>query len=233
LVGFVRSLSATWRRFLLRFALVFIALAIAWSWVLAPVYAQFLAMLGRPVIPAIENTAGTTYWVEGATVYTKRSFVDPTAPRPIEFKIEIWRGYSSYDLILLTALILATPGWSLRQRGRLVGLGLLLITATEFAFFLSTIEYLQVRPVPGLSGSLLYPAGFTRPKQVVFTWIYYFFQTMGRGLFPLLIYWGMIGFTWGQSDAGERKQSEAAEAGRNAPCPCGSGKKYKHCCGKA
>ncbi|MBQ4492496.1 MAG: SEC-C domain-containing protein, partial [Deltaproteobacteria bacterium] len=20
--------------------------------------------------------------------------------------------------------------------------------------------------------------------------------------------------------------------GRNAPCPCGSGKKYKHCCGK-
>ncbi len=23
------------------------------------------------------------------------------------------------------------------------------------------------------------------------------------------------------------------EVGRNAPCPCGSGKKYKKCCGKA
>ena len=22
------------------------------------------------------------------------------------------------------------------------------------------------------------------------------------------------------------------EVGRNDPCPCGSGKKYKHCCGK-
>ena len=22
------------------------------------------------------------------------------------------------------------------------------------------------------------------------------------------------------------------KVGRNAPCPCGSGKKYKHCCGK-
>ena len=25
---------------------------------------------------------------------------------------------------------------------------------------------------------------------------------------------------------------EEAKIGRNAPCPCGSGKKYKHCCGK-
>jgi SEC-C motif-containing protein len=24
-----------------------------------------------------------------------------------------------------------------------------------------------------------------------------------------------------------------AKVGRNDPCPCGSGKKYKHCCGKA
>lgn len=25
---------------------------------------------------------------------------------------------------------------------------------------------------------------------------------------------------------------EAPKIGRNAPCPCGSGKKYKHCCGR-
>jgi preprotein translocase subunit SecA len=25
---------------------------------------------------------------------------------------------------------------------------------------------------------------------------------------------------------------EAPKVGRNAPCPCGSGKKYKNCCGK-
>lgn len=24
----------------------------------------------------------------------------------------------------------------------------------------------------------------------------------------------------------------APEIGRNAPCPCGSGKKYKHCCSR-
>ena len=27
-------------------------------------------------------------------------------------------------------------------------------------------------------------------------------------------------------------QRETAKVGRNDPCPCGSGKKYKHCCGR-
>jgi preprotein translocase subunit SecA len=33
----------------------------------------------------------------------------------------------------------------------------------------------------------------------------------------------------------ERKQPQKAagkKVGRNEPCPCGSGKKYKHCCGR-
>ena len=210
-------------------------LALAW-WAVAPVYAQLLAMLGRPLIPAIENTAGTTYWVEGATVYTKRSFFDPATQRPLIFKVEIWKGYNSYSLILLTSLILATPGWSLPHRGKLLGLGLLLITVTEFAFFLSTIVYSQLKPQPGQTGVFLLPAGFSRPKQIVFSGVYYFFDMMGRGLFPLLIYWGMIGLTWRPIDKGasHRKQRALARPSpsRNAACACGSGKKYKRCCGK-
>jgi preprotein translocase subunit SecA len=31
---------------------------------------------------------------------------------------------------------------------------------------------------------------------------------------------------------GENKSSLPGKPGRNEPCPCGSGKKYKHCCGK-
>ena len=27
-------------------------------------------------------------------------------------------------------------------------------------------------------------------------------------------------------------QSQETKVGRNDPCPCGSGKKYKNCCGK-
>jgi preprotein translocase subunit SecA len=34
----------------------------------------------------------------------------------------------------------------------------------------------------------------------------------------------------------QRKKAEpvrSQKVGRNAPCPCGSGKKYKHCCGRS
>ena len=30
---------------------------------------------------------------------------------------------------------------------------------------------------------------------------------------------------------GETIKRDAPKVGRNEPCPCGSGKKYKHCCG--
>jgi preprotein translocase subunit SecA len=30
----------------------------------------------------------------------------------------------------------------------------------------------------------------------------------------------------------QKMKSDGHKTGRNAPCPCGSGKKYKHCCGK-
>lgn len=35
-----------------------------------------------------------------------------------------------------------------------------------------------------------------------------------------------------QNDFGKRKPTKVIKVGRNDPCPCGSGKKYKRCCGK-
>lgn len=44
---------------------------------------------------------------------------------------------------------------------------------------------------------------------------------------------GKITSTSGSTDGSEKKQpvKKAKKPGRNDPCPCGSGKKYKHCCG--
>jgi uncharacterized protein YecA (UPF0149 family) len=36
---------------------------------------------------------------------------------------------------------------------------------------------------------------------------------------------------WDSMDSGTYER-EAPKIGRNDPCPCGSGKKYKKCCGK-
>jgi preprotein translocase subunit SecA len=35
-----------------------------------------------------------------------------------------------------------------------------------------------------------------------------------------------------QSATAESKEDQVPRVGRNEPCPCGSGKKYKHCHGK-
>ena len=40
---------------------------------------------------------------------------------------------------------------------------------------------------------------------------------------------------YGQSGCGSgtrHRSKETPKVGRNAPCPCGSGKKYKNCCGR-
>ena len=39
-------------------------------------------------------------------------------------------------------------------------------------------------------------------------------------------------FIDGEIESGVPYQREEPKIGRNAPCPCGSGKKYKKCCGK-
>ena len=38
--------------------------------------------------------------------------------------------------------------------------------------------------------------------------------------------------TGGDGSLGNQPKKAKKEPGRNDPCPCGSGKKYKHCCGK-
>jgi len=225
LAAFARSLRGSWRPFLLRFALAYGVLALGWL-ALAPAYAHLLASLGRPLIPVLESTPRSTYSVERARVVAVRWVPEPGSQRIMVVAQELWRGYASYDLVLLAALILATPGWSLRQRSRLLGLGLGLLTLAEIAFFLVAVEATQVQAVAGRSGSVPY-TGFSRPRQILFTWLYYFFQIMGRGLFPLLLYWGMLAVAW--RPPGPRAPEPAVS--RNAPCPCGSGEKYKRCCG--
>jgi preprotein translocase subunit SecA len=40
-------------------------------------------------------------------------------------------------------------------------------------------------------------------------------------------------FSGGDGSAPEPQRRKTKKVGRNDPCPCGSGKKYKKCCGRA
>lgn len=44
--------------------------------------------------------------------------------------------------------------------------------------------------------------------------------------------WSLKGYTENEIEQKDRNAGAAVKVGRNEPCPCGSGKKYKKCCGK-
>ncbi len=225
LAGFVRSLRATWRSVLLRLAGGFVVLALLW-WAIAPVYASLFAAVASPLIPVLEATSGTRYLVEGATVVAARRIPLPQQREIVTIRRKLWDASADYNLALLAALLLATPGWTWRQRVRAMVWGIGLLALTQFAFFLVTVTYTQLWPITTKYGPLR-PPGFSHAKLVLFDWLYAFFEFMGRGFFALLLYWGSLALTWGISS----QPALAQAVGRNDPCPCGSGLKAKRCCG--
>jgi len=54
----------------------------------------------------------------------------------------------------------------------------------------------------------------------------HFFLNGGRQFFSLLVVFLSI-----KISSAKKPKTELVKISRNAPCPCGSGKKFKHCCG--
>jgi hypothetical protein len=223
LAGFARSLRATWPRTLPRLLACLIATALLWALV-APLYASGLAAIGRALSPWLESSPDTLYVVDGAQVLVQRPTWLPKQQRTMPLNWPVWLPAANYGPPLLAALILAAPGWSWRRRGRALAIGLTLLTLTQVVFFLVTVVATQQSPVMSPEG-MIQPAGYSPIKQPIFYALYYFFDAMGRGFFALLIFLGLVAL------GRERPVAAAAAPRRNDPCPCGSGRKYKRCCG--
>lgn len=144
-----------------------------------------------------------------------RSYV---APR-FEATIESSALYA--NIVLLAALLLATPGMRWKRRGLFVGLGLGLLYLSHLAFLISKVEIALIETQHPLAGHKAF-WGFSDD----------FFEIMGKEFFPILI-WLLLGIRYmlGARDK-PLAPSRGRAAGRNAPCPCGSGRKYKVCCGR-
>ncbi len=59
-----------------------------------------------------------------------------------------------------------------------------------------------------------------------------FFEISGKVFFPVLI-WLVLALPYmlGATDRRRKEKVKQHVPGRNDPCPCGSGRKYKFCCG--
>jgi hypothetical protein len=137
----------------------------------------------------------------------------------------VWLASGAFGLPVFAALILATPGWSGGTRARALAWGVGLLTITQIASMLVSVEFWQQMPVT-LQGPAFYLSGHSARRLQVISAVYYFFEIMGRGFFVLVVYVALLGLRETPGHAGRG-------AARNARCPCGSGRKFKRCCGAA
>lgn len=116
------------------------------------------------------------------------------------------------NLALLPALLLATPvPWS--RRLRLVGWGLLLLFACHVL--------LEV----GMARTYYH---FRTERDAVSSWA--MLQLVRGGTLLGVVQWALLTWTF-WLPRGAPRAVPAGAVPRNAPCPCGSGAKFKHCCG--
>lgn len=202
-------------------------LGLLWLW-LAPAYARLFAALATPLIPSIESSPGTSYVVEGTTIVAERPIMRRTSEQVTVTRPLLRETAGDYPVALLVALVLATPGWPLTRRGKILAVTLSLLLLTQFLSLLVNIEYTKLWPTQTASG-IVVSADYSKAKLLLFDWLYAFTEFMGRGLFALLLYFGAIALVWGRPEPVDRIRTGVV--GRNDPCPCGSGLKAKRCCG--
>jgi len=128
----------------------------------------------------------------------------------------------TYGLPMFAALVIVTRSDSLRAKLRTLSLGLVLMSALTIPVVmawakLTTLQVDERLAASGNSSGFLYYAfhgyAFSQPAVAVLLWL---------GMMMLRMF----------SDT-KKRESSTRVIRRNAPCPCGSGRKYKRCCGVA
>jgi SEC-C motif len=128
----------------------------------------------------------------------------------------------TYGMPMLAALIIATRADTLllKVRALVVGLALMAALVVPAAMAWAKLTSLeiddQISPGSGRAGFLFLAFhGFAFSQPVVATGVWLGMLMLG---------------TFKQK---QKPESLTTSVGRNAPCPCGSGRKYKRCCGRA
>jgi len=206
---------AAWPRILLRLVVSLVAASLVWTLV-APVYASGLGLVCRAFAPLLEQSPDTRYVFQDGRLLAQRLTWLPKQQRLSTLNWPIWQSAANHGIPPLAALIVATPVWSWRRRGRALAIGLGLLTVTQIAFVLVTVVASQYSPVMSPEGMLAGPA-VSPVKQRVFYGLYYFFDLMGRGFFALLIYLALIALGWGTPESTSTPRSARPPAGATRP----------------
>ena len=148
-------------------------------------------------------------------------------PRSSQFKEDlVKRGIPGYwiqtNLALTIALILATPGVRFMRRLYLAGVGFLILISVHVVDLTFEVKKIYMTAYAPLAGET-----YASWHQGLISGLNRFFRTFRYEFVPFIVWGGLY-----YRDLFLKQASRpTATVSRNQPCPCGSGKKYKHCCG--
>jgi hypothetical protein len=196
------------RRSLSRFAvllIVFLAASTCAFVFVAPYYNGVVVATSNTVLGLIEHPRRTILAADG-----ERGLVyERVAGR--DYLLAGYKTGLQYEVVLFVALLLATPGIRPVRRTILGFIGL----AGLVLFHTAAVS--------------VYARGI-----ILHTYTHALDHSLSAaGAAVAVLLWGILTFRywlpWPRIPAAGRRSERVP---RNAPCPCSSGKKYKHCCGR-
>jgi hypothetical protein len=174
------------------------------SWVLAGVNAGYRAWSVPLMVRHDEAQGGLTAYISLSGGVSEPLVTDHT-PETV-----------FVGLVLLPTLLLATP-IELRRRMLLLLVGLSLM----YSVHALCVGFL-------FHELLLFRRGQTGPLS---DWLLAWILTSGQ--VTAVVLWALLtGGHWFPRALGAARFHGSGRKSRNAPCPCGSPRKYKHCCGR-
>ena len=131
----------------------------------------------------------------------------------------------TYGIPMMIALSVATRADTvlIKIRAVVLGLFLMLLVNIPFVMIWAKMTSLQLEEQIAISGS----------RGSRSTFLYYLFHgyAFSQPVVVVGIWLGML--LLGAFKARPKENQETPTVARNAPCPCGSGRKYKRCCGRS
>jgi len=197
--------------FLVLATILFSFLVPKYNWLVVQASNRLIALLERPYQRTILEAEG-----EKTLLLLRQLGREEIVTPIVRYNYELY-----YGLVLLLALFLAAPNIRLLKR---LGLTLIALCAV-YAFHAASLAIIARSDIVLVRDFYLTPSQlFYNPSRV--------FDFLSPAVSVLL--WGVLTFRYWLPlpKAVGNPDTNSAKVRRNDPCPCGSGKKYKHCCGR-
>jgi hypothetical protein len=200
-------------RLLVLAVVLYLALLPVW-WYLLPLLATVAGGIANLIYPLFDSRVFVSPDGRLVKIFVTLSAGDGPQPASSNLRLDT----VTYGLPMLAALVIATNSESLLAKLRTLAAGLCVMCVLTLLAIMAWAKLATL----GVDEQLTQSGDRS-------SFLFYIFHgyAFSQPVVAILLWFGMV--TLGMFKQPKKQQANVAVA-RNAPCPCGSGRKYKRCC---